>query len=641
MIDASSKIEILKTDNPFVSSSTGDPWTNRFPDIESINEKAYALISRLIDQKLKNIQDGMTCLIIGEAGAGKTHLISRLLKRKIRNNSSFLFSYIQPIEDPDQTFRYLLREIAVSLCRPIKRGRITTQLDGLFGLLLADLLEKKLRIKSITKESQQKYIKELRKNPLKYLKSRTLRSVLKNARFDQIASEFLVNSFSGIDKNFVDVFLKYRWMRHRPNVTSWLKSAVLDEKDCEELGAAKRIEMSESALEQEARGILYSMGMMLGKYRRLLVVCFDRMENLHSLDHVVSFGKMLEFLVDTSSAMLPIAFFRGQLWEERFCQELNQHVVSRLQSNKAVLTGCNSSDALNVIKARLSFVFQEDIGDDFYPFDKQNLTRIFGSEILSPREIIFEANQNLNELLDNSQFDQSESVNDVLMTLLKKEYSTLKKNFKETTPDRMRLRRALSIYLNSIPKQSNFQVVSVAFAKNDKSYIDCECEIDIADKGKTKIAFIIDDSLHHRSVDAKLKRGIEFLENSVTNKVYYIRERRSKFPGAEVWKNTNKTLKRFKDKGGTDVRLSRNQAAFWYALTFACYKIVDGEITFQSGTNGLKTVSKDRFIEFTTNSLHNQQSLSFKDLDKAIQKPRIDKLKRKRLEKLSVLKLHT
>ncbi|MBU2512822.1 ATP-binding protein [bacterium] len=640
MIEASTKIEILKTNNPFVSASTGDPWVNRFPDIQSINDKAYSLISRLIDQKLNNVQDGISCLILGEAGAGKTHLISRLLQRKIKDNSLFLFSYIQPIEDPHQTFRYLLREIAVSLCRPIKEDKIASQLDSLFGLFLLDLLGKKIKITSITRQEQKGLIQKLRQNPLSYLSSKILKSVLENPKFEQIARNYLMNTFSGIDRNFVNVFLKYRCIHHRSHSISWLKSVVLDERDCEELGVAKRIDMSERALEQEARDILNSIGMILGKYGRLLVVCFDRMENLNTLDHVHSFGKMLEFLVDHTYAMLPIAFFRGQLWEERFSHELNQHVVSRLHSNTAVLTGCDSSDALNIVKARLSFIFGEDIGDDFYPIDKQKLTQVFQSEILSPREIIFEANRVLNEILDNPIGDQFESVNSVLMNLLKREYANLKKNLKEIAPDRMRLRRTLGIYLNSIPQKSGFKVASVKVAKSEKEYIDCECVIDIEEKGETKIAFIIDDAQHHRAVDAKLRRGVEFLEDNLTNKVYYIRERRSKFPGAEVWKRTNKTLKEFKDKGGIDIRLSQSQAAFWYTLTFANYKIIDGEVTNYNDINGLQTVSEDRFLEFIANDLHDQQGLSFKDLDKAILKPRIDRLKRKRLEKLSVLQLY-
>ena len=84
-----------------------------------------------------------------------------------------------------------------------------------------------------------------------------------------------------------------------------------------------------------------SLGFLLTRYQQPLVVCFDRLENLETDEHIHALGKMVEFLVDKAQAMLPVVCFRGMQWEEKFRHKLNQHVSSRLETNKFELRGCH------------------------------------------------------------------------------------------------------------------------------------------------------------------------------------------------------------------------------------------------------------------------------------------------------------
>ena len=92
------------------------------------------------------------------------------------------------------------------------------------------------------------------------------------------------------------------------------------------------------------------------RYRQPLVICFDRLENLETDEQIHALGKMVEFLVDKAQAMLPIACFRGMQWEEKFRHKLNQHVSSRLETNKFELRGCTPEQALAIVRSRLAAV---------------------------------------------------------------------------------------------------------------------------------------------------------------------------------------------------------------------------------------------------------------------------------------------
>ncbi len=640
MIEADKKLEILKEHNPFISSSTGDPWIQKYPNVESINQNVFSFIHNIISQKQRDLSNSFAGLILGEAGSGKTHIISRMLEQSKQQESPYLFSYIQPIEDPGQTFRYLLREIVISLSRPLDENVKTSQLDIILGRILVELLEKKIRVKKAPSMTQQEFIDKLTENPLSYLESKEMKTVFRHKMVGKTGQSYFLSQYSGIYEEFLTVLFHYRLPYLRNAALSWLKGVTLDEVNSRLLNVKDRSEMTAAALEQEARDILFSIGLLLARYGQMLVICFDRLENLDSDEHVFSFGKMLEFLVDSVQAMLPIAFFRGQLWEERFRNKLNEHVVTRLQTNKAVLEACNTDQALEIIRSRLSYAFGSEISEDVFPFNEDDLKRSFQVELLSPREVIIEANTKLRKILGQTSSRKILSFYDKLLDEFQVQYKILRKDLNQCPPDRNRLRNTLMLYLKNIPAGIGFEITSIFPIRDEDDYVDCACKIRFNGDESIDTAFIIDDSLHHNSVNARLKKGIELLEQNVNSKVYYIRDRRCKFPGPDVWKNTNKTLKRFKENGGIVIKLNQDQVAAWYALTFLLYKVNEGDSIIVENDNKQRAITAEEFSEFIQKHLHNPKTLSFVDMDRNILKSRTaDRLKRKRMQKMSVLNL--
>ena len=162
------RLELLKAENPFISSSVGNPWEEKYTDIDSVNAAAFNGISQVIRQKTAKPALPCAGLVFGETGSGKTHLIGRILKYSKHAEKPFSFAYIQPIEDPEQTYRYLLREIIVNLCYPIHRTSRLTQLDLILDKIFEDL-EKIPSPQIETAVQTESMIHELRKNLLDIL----------------------------------------------------------------------------------------------------------------------------------------------------------------------------------------------------------------------------------------------------------------------------------------------------------------------------------------------------------------------------------------------------------------------------------------------------------------------------------------
>ncbi|MCI0526979.1 MAG: ATP-binding protein, partial [Nitrospira sp.] len=433
------KLEILKRNNPFTSSSVGDPWESKYPDVPSINEQAFRGLCQLMDQKAKNPSLNCAGLIVGEVGSGKTHLLGKILDYTQQAKPPFAFAYIQPLEDPEQTYRYLLREVMVNLCRPIEVSSQTTQLERVLAEIYIDAVLEEFRVRK--KERNYKILCELRKvkDPVHIWKSIIVVPPTQFADLQKKALYLVLEAHPEISKSFLKVLLQYEFPERRLAVMEWLKGSILDKEDAALLQVPERSAEDRAAPEQEARTILISLGLLLARYRQPLVVCFDRLENLETDGQIHSLGKILEFLVDKAKAMLPIACFRGQQWVEKFKDKFNQHVVTRLETNTFGLRGCTADQAMAIIRSRLAAVLGENPIDPFFPFDKQELLKMFKTGFHIPRLVIARANQRLTQILEEGPPIQI-SPFQKLQEEFEKQYQAILRDLDRYPPDRGRLR---------------------------------------------------------------------------------------------------------------------------------------------------------------------------------------------------------
>lgn len=600
-MDREEKLRALRRKNPFVSVSAGDPWELAYPDVEEVNREPFEGLAELIRELADSPGTNCAGLVLGEVGSGKTHLISRLLELGRHGDPLFFFAYVQPLEDPEQTFRYLLREIVVNLCRPLHREEKggASALDLLVSrILVEDVLHELVKGKG---ERSRKTLQHLRRNPLRVFD-------VGRERFSWLQRRgvaFLRRTFGAMSGDMARALFAYMDAGTRADAANWLQGAVLDEEDAERLRVRGRSESSGAALEQEARDVLAGLGQLLARYRIPLLTCFDRLENLETPEQIRAQGKMVEFLVDSVRSALPVIFARGLHWEETIRDQLNQHVVSRLEANQFLLSNCTPEQGLALVRERLRIAFGMEALSELYPFDEDELREAF-SVGLSPREVIAQANRKLRRILREGPA-KAESAEDRLRREFKSQLEAVRGDPDSQPPDRGRMRKGLELYMSNMQGEGAAAVAGPVRrpAKRDK-YVDLEVPLAGEGKGKAKGLVIIDTELHHASVRAALKRGVRHLERDPDGFVLYIRDSRCGFPGPAKWKATNQMLQAFRAKGGTALFLEPEQAAAWYALALLAYAVREGDISLQDSESGSRPIGWEEFKGFISGGLRGE-----------------------------------
>lgn len=626
-------LDMLRTENPFVSSSVGDPMKTRYPDVTSINETAFMGLVNLIEQKIRTPDLPCAGMVFGETGSGKTHLVSRILDYGRSEQHLFSYAYMQPIEDADQTYRYLLREVIINLCYPLAGSGRATQMDLIVEKILDDvgapppaarreptpkerlLMDFKEGLKQVAqrRKTPRPLLADLRrlvKTAVAYLAADDDEAVRGRGPRHADPVDYARERFPDIPKTFLKVLFQFPIREKRSAAIEWLKGISIDPSDAALLGVPIPVQETPAMMEQRAQNMLGYLGMLLTRYGRPLVVCFDRLENYDTEAKVRSLGKMIEYLVDSAKAILPIVFVRGAQWEEKFRKQLNQQIITRLETNEFNLKGCNADQALEIIGSRLDTVLGESASGDLFPFDRAELVRIFKSRLHSPRQVIMIANQRLRAILYPEK-DPQDVVTPLeqLQKAFDASFRAIVADFDRYPPDRSRLRRALELYLSERPESSGFRIVSL-HSPQDK-FIDLRAAVQPDDGALFEAVFIIDVEHNSPSVRAGLKRGIDFLENDPSNRAFYIRDRRCEIPPPPQWASTNEMFLHFHRLGGNVLLLDQMQAARWYTLALLNYAVKDGEVTINDAEHQSRAVTVDELSSFIKTSVHEQTFSGF------------------------------
>jgi len=627
---------ILRKNNPFISSSVGDPWVSRYPNVPGINYHAFSGILSLMGQKSEHPALNCACLILGEVGSGKTHLIGQMLEHGRKADFPFTYAYIQPIEDANTPFSYLLRETIVNLCHPLDRTIGASSWDSqLFRLVIHILKEMDPNYKvpaslhaGITHKAET--VRKQSSGIFQKLQHKIL-DLSKLSRFNTIAAQSnkylnkihkkaidnIRKTYPEISKRFLQVLFSYTDPDKQATSIEWLKGNILDSEECNLLHTPDRAQKSRAALENEAREILTSLGILLGRYKMPMVVCFDRLENLTSDDQIHALGKMMEFLVDKVQAMLPLACFRGQQWEEKYRNKLNQHIISRLENNQYELQACSVDQAIQIVESRLNSVLDQ-TWPDLYPFTRQELTDLYKDRLYNPRAVITIANERLRNKL-NQQPQKLLSPLETLIKAYEKKKLEIFRDMDLYPPDRSRLRKALNLLMHFRPVKNSFGKISSIQNYNDNSeQIDLVLTLDHHSGKKVPVIFIIDHELHHMSVTSRIQTGITCLIDNSPTKVIYIRDARCLFPPPPKWKETNNKLQRFKRLGGHAIFLGLDNAAWWYALALLSYEVNEGDVSVVDSNLQPRAVTWKEFEAFVCQHIGGDSYHAFQNLEAAL-----------------------
>ena len=586
-----SLLESLRQNNPFTSNAASDPWFNRFPDIASINRKAFDEVCGLIKRKTDEPRTPLTGLILGEAGMGKTHLLRRILLDCRKQNSSALFVFVKPLFDPNRPLHHLLQEIVLSLSKNNEKEQNFSQFDWLVAEIIRDYV--RYRINNSPQDAtpnNKRFLEHFEADVFHiYTHSKNVRDGSMEI-IEKEAVRYIHSQVPETSKRFLDVIFQYKTLEKRGLVRDWLKGDSLDEEDCDVLGVPPRAELSDEAREQESREILLTLGALFTRYHLPMVLCFDQLDNLIQSELIAGFACMIHLLVNDAASMLPLAFIRADSWNERFMKHNDKAFTDRLGSNKIPLSNCNRKEARELVSRRIEQVFGDGTKETI-AINNWLLAKLESkmSSDYSPREVILFANQIVRDASEDSQPAVTPTVAENLATEYKLSCEAIATDFDTWDPESEYLKKAAELFLK------NQENVHSCEPGGDK-YTTWTGSVRQKDQGNDlPYACFVNTGKHWQTVAATLDRCLIFLQNNPNGICTFVTDARFGF--SPTWKVTNEKREKLESLGAHILVLDQPAAVRWYGLVSLSWKIGSGDVLLET-ERGLMTATEKDLANF-------------------------------------------
>ena len=527
MADNNVIFEQLKADNPFVSFASPLPWENNNPDLLQLNSEVSAEIEQIIMEKRRNPALPLSGLIFGGEGIGKTHMLSRILRKLRKNAWKIIFVTVRTFTNPKRMYQELLSEILLCMNRLHSEGR--TQFDMLME-----------EVKSVYHERRvEETFSSVDKSDMKF---------------------YLKHDIPGIDKNFLKCIVLYLGTEDRivkGQVIEWLREG-LDEEDSQKLGLPLRDAeyMEDTACESFAKNIIISLGSLLAYAHIPMIICFDELDSMkHNKDFIEVWGDIAAFMMNTISGVLPICLIKNEIWDEVFRPILNLSIVQRLEASNIIMHGCSVSQAKQLIHDRIAARFTDGVDEKYnWLISRMGNTLHEGD---SPRRIIELARQALR--------DTAHPVDAI----------------KEAYDDACR--KIESEYLSWPPRAEHLITALRAWLNSHEG-----CEI-LGGYGKyatllgryngKKFAFAALTPKSASTAAAGANECLRFISEHPEDFCCYVKEKSAYKP---TWRKFQEKLTEFQNAGGHIAELDHNTRIKWYALASLVNQINNGNVNIYS-----------------------------------------------------------
>ncbi len=325
--------------NPFVAARVNEP--SRYDvDVPGIHAKGFDRLVSLAGQVKKDGR-GAGVVLLGGAGVGKSHLLSRLYRWAIeevepdRPRACYVFLH-NILADPDRLPRYLLKCI-VSLLSEGGRGPLDK--TPLFRLVHAAVLHSLKRGQGGGDQ------------------------VKLNEAAEAYRSAFARMSASPEVYDVLFQFFKYAYPRKSPEPTykrlatsalAWLSGEEIDADAATRLGL--KVEGQESAAladDQAVEQVLLALTHLAQIRDQPFVLCIDQVDNLDP-DKIKALARFLHALLDHASNMLVIVSgVQQNLLNYREDGTIPHAAWDRIAEYKVELPRVRKDDARKILEARL------------------------------------------------------------------------------------------------------------------------------------------------------------------------------------------------------------------------------------------------------------------------------------------------
>ena len=519
MADNISIFEQLKADNPFASLSSPLPWGNDTPDLVQLNAEVSSEIEQLIREKRRQPSLPLAGLIFGEAGMGKTHMLTRILRKLRKNAWPAVFVTVKSLTNPKRVMQEVLSEIFISMTKLHSNGR------SQFDMLVSAMMDV--------------YHERRREDGFSSTDTPNLKTYLKRDMPD-ISKTFLKCILLYLSTNDITI---------KDQIIDWLREG-LDDEDALKLGLPIRDVdfMEDAACESAAKNIITSLGILLSYARIPMMICFDELDSMHDNKVLVeAWGDVVAFLMNTVSGILPLCFIKSETWDEFFLPVLNISIVQRLKSGKMEMNGCSVEQAKQLIHDRIAARFTEGV-EEKYNWLMSKIGNVIAGK--SPRDVIKVAKEAIT------------APSDPIKETYDDEFKKVQAEPRAWPPNASQINIVLENWLNS---HNGFELhtskgkhIRVFGSYHDKRY-----------------SFIVVVPKSHVTATAGVNEGIRFLQEYPGSFCCYVMETKAH---KKTWKKFLARLDDFRAAGGVVAELNEDSRITWYALTATINQINNGNV---------------------------------------------------------------
>lgn len=528
MSDNTAIIDELRLNNPFKSSASPLPWENVNPDIQQLNRETSDEIEQLMRQKRREPNLPLAGLVLGEAGSGKTHMLTRILRRLRSNARSAIFVAVKAFRDPETAAQHLLSEIFISLKRIHSSGR--TQFDMLMS------------------EVMNSYHERRRNDGFNDSENIDLRT-------------YLGRDMPDLDRNFLKCIIMYLGTTDesvKTDILDWLNGG-LDDNDSLKLGLPLKdmSSMTEAKRENISEKTLISLGTVLAYAKVPMMICFDQLDAMKRRDLIEAWSRIVGLLMNDLSGILPLCFIKAETWHDVFLPVLDDAVVQRLRNNTMIMKTCSLAQAKQLIHDRIAYTFKSTAEEKY----KWLLSRM-GETLkpgFSPRMVIELANK---AIMNTSTGDKTEEIYNTFRNAYDDECRKVRSEAGAWPPNSEHLTLALEVWLKAHDgiELNNGDGKTLKFTGT---------------YGDRKLAFVVVAAKSHFVASAGFKKGTAFMKEYPEGLCCYITEAKTH---KKTWKQANENMRIFEEAGGHVIMLDDESRITWYGLTALINRVDNGDV---------------------------------------------------------------
>ncbi|MHA1227297.1 MAG: hypothetical protein ACTSR2_05300 [Candidatus Hodarchaeales archaeon] len=379
---------ILGKVNPFRSTSVGDPWQSEVIDVPEINRKATRVVLETLDEVRSTGRSGM-CMILGDAGVGKTHILARL--RKIAEERDYLFVSVRPLGDLQRIYGHILQEIMISL-RKKGNGEEYSPLERFIGEVISRALSDGLPDNPVASNLAASF----ENDPMKIFKFKPEKFYSTNLK--KMAINYLASTSPDIDIQFLEVLFHTLNPTIRPTAFKWLSGIEVSERDLERLGVPESINT-----ESRAISVIQTIAALA---RKPILLSFDQLESIYirfKRDNGIQLlFDSLTNLYNQCKHLLVLAMVQSIVWNESIVNEVPEYSRQRIDYI-TTLERLTPETGVLLTKARFEILFKDsgvELPYPTYPFTEEYIRIAIKNTDGNPRLFLRHLRDRINEFKD-------------------------------------------------------------------------------------------------------------------------------------------------------------------------------------------------------------------------------------------------